>query len=79
MQNFLNDGEPEGDAPPNPVMVQFHDESIFYAHDCNHQTWYHKNAPAKPYTKGEGHSLMVAEYVSAKHNSLISRNGSQNA
>ncbi|KAJ7210178.1 hypothetical protein GGX14DRAFT_626618 [Mycena pura] len=47
------------------VIFWYHDESIFYAHDRNRKTWYHKDASAKPYAKGEGHSLMVADFVSA--------------
>ena len=48
------------------VIVWFHDETIFYAHDRRKKGWYHKDAPAKPYTKGEGATVMVANFVSAK-------------
>ncbi|KAJ7079849.1 hypothetical protein C8R44DRAFT_653990 [Mycena epipterygia] len=54
------------------VVVWFHDESIFYAHDRRCKTWYHKDAPAKPYAKGEGASLMVADFVSSKYGWLCS-------
>ncbi|KAJ7348577.1 hypothetical protein DFH08DRAFT_625428, partial [Mycena albidolilacea] len=47
------------------VIIWYHDESIFYAHDRRHKTWYHKDSPAKPYPKGEGYSFMVADYFSS--------------
>ncbi|KAJ7187586.1 hypothetical protein GGX14DRAFT_580946 [Mycena pura] len=47
------------------VIFWYHDESIFYAHDRSRKSWYHKDAPAKPYAKGEGHSLMVSDFVSS--------------
>lgn len=47
------------------VVVWYHDESIFYAHDRQKKGWYHKDATASPYPKGEGLSLMVADFVSA--------------
>ncbi|KAJ7192309.1 hypothetical protein GGX14DRAFT_537754 [Mycena pura] len=46
------------------VIIWYHDESIFYAHDRRRRNWYHKDAPAKLYQKGDGHSLMVADFVS---------------
>jgi len=47
------------------VIVWFYDESVFYAHDQRKKEWYHKDASAKPYVKGEGASLMIANFVSA--------------
>lgn len=47
------------------VIAWFHDESIFYANDRRKKGWYHKDATAKPYTKGEGASIMIADFVSA--------------
>ncbi|KAJ6521374.1 hypothetical protein DFH09DRAFT_1097822 [Mycena vulgaris] len=58
--------------PGKHIVVWFHDESIFYAHDCRRKTWYHKNVPAKPYAKGEGASLMIANFVSSKYGWLRS-------
>ncbi|KAF7327022.1 hypothetical protein MKEN_00277100 [Mycena kentingensis (nom. inval.)] len=52
-------------APPRRVIIWYHDESIFYAHDRRHKAWYHKDASAKPYMKGEGYSYMVADFFSA--------------
>ncbi|THV00602.1 hypothetical protein K435DRAFT_932378 [Dendrothele bispora CBS 962.96] len=48
------------------VILWYHDESIFYAHDRRRRAWYHKDGPIKPYKKGEGYSLMVADFVSAE-------------
>ena len=61
------------------VIVWFHDESIFYAHDRRKKGWYHKDASAKPYTKGEGASLMVADFVSADFGWLSSPDGKRSA
>ena len=47
------------------VVVWFHDKLIFYVHNRQKKGWYYKDTPAKPYTKGEGALLMVADYVSA--------------
>jgi hypothetical protein len=52
-------------AEQKRVIVWFHDESIFYAHDRRKRGWYHKNASPKPYAKGEGASLMIADFISA--------------
>jgi hypothetical protein len=56
-----------------------HDESIFYAHNHCRQTWQHKDAPAKPYAKGDGPSFMVADFVSAKFSWFHSPDGTRNA
>ena len=61
------------------VIVWFHDESIFYAHDRRKKGWFHKDAGAKPYAKGEGASLIVADYVSADFGWLTSPDGKQSA
>ncbi|KAL1743021.1 hypothetical protein HDZ31DRAFT_1100, partial [Schizophyllum fasciatum] len=47
------------------IVIWFHDESIFYAHDRRRKRWLHKDAPARPYQKGDGASFMVADYISA--------------
>ncbi|KAJ2923502.1 hypothetical protein H1R20_g13591, partial [Candolleomyces eurysporus] len=57
------------------AILWFHDESIFYAHDRRAKHWYHKDAPAKPYPKGEGLSFMVANYVSADYGWLKAPDG----
>jgi hypothetical protein len=57
------------------VIAWFHDESVFYAHDRRKKGWYHKDGSAKPYAKGEGASLMVADFVSADFGWLSSLDG----
>src|SRR6266436_2342981 len=52
------------------TIVWFHDESIFYAHDCQKVHWVHDSETAKPYAKGEGPSVMVADFVSADYSWL---------
>ncbi|KAF8800309.1 hypothetical protein BYT27DRAFT_7117577 [Phlegmacium glaucopus] len=75
------DAKPE-QGPKMPglrIITWFHDESIFYAHDRRKKGWYHKDAPAKPYKKGEGASLMIADFVSADFGWLRSPDGKQSA
>lgn len=61
------------------VIAWFHDETIFYANDRRKKGWYHKDAPAKPYAKGEGASFMIADFVSADFGWLRSPDGKQSA
>ena len=61
------------------VIAWFHDESVFYAHDRRKKGWYHKDASTKPYAKGEGASLMIADFVSADFGWLSSPDGTQSA
>jgi hypothetical protein len=49
------------------IVVWFHDEHIFYAHDRRRKTWYRGGAPAGPCQKGDGASLMIADFVSSKY------------
>ncbi|KAF9515963.1 hypothetical protein BS47DRAFT_1263365, partial [Hydnum rufescens UP504] len=51
-----------------------HDESIFYAHDRRKLRWVHDNETPKPYAKGDGVSVMVADFVSADYGWLLSLN-----
>ncbi|GLB43911.1 hypothetical protein LshimejAT787_1500950 [Lyophyllum shimeji] len=70
------------DLPPTmwrAIVIWFHDESTFYAHDRRQSAWYHKNATPTPYRKGEGLSLMVADFVSADHGWLRSPDGKESA
>ncbi|KAJ7765903.1 hypothetical protein DFH07DRAFT_955567 [Mycena maculata] len=53
------------------VVIWYHDESIFYAHDHTRKSWRHKDTSIKPRKKGEGASLMVADYVSADFGWLV--------
>jgi hypothetical protein len=57
-------------------VIWYHDESIFYAHDRRRKSWYHKDADATPYKKGDGASYMVADYFSADFGWLRGRDGS---
>ncbi|KAJ3739327.1 hypothetical protein DFH05DRAFT_1366085, partial [Lentinula detonsa] len=61
------------------VIVWYHDESIFYAHDWRRKTWYPKDAPAQLHSKGEGISFMIADYVSAQFGWLVSPDGLERA
>ena len=80
MHNWTKDNLPEDPSlPGHIIIVWFHDESIFYAHDRRKRAWYHKDALAKPYAKGDGASLMIADYVSADFGWLQSPDGQKNA
>jgi len=57
----------------------FHDKTIFYANDRRRLTWYHKDADAKPYAKGDGASLMISDVISADYGFLMSRDGKRTA
>ncbi|KAF9516616.1 hypothetical protein BS47DRAFT_1441026 [Hydnum rufescens UP504] len=65
------DDEGKEEVPTSPpekwTVVWFHDESIFYAHNCHKVCWVHDSESAKPYAKGDGASLMVADFVSADY------------
>ncbi|KAF7291457.1 hypothetical protein MKEN_01489100 [Mycena kentingensis (nom. inval.)] len=56
-------------------IIWYHDESIFYAHDRRFKMWRPRDGGAKPYQKGDGHSFMVADYVSADFGWLRGENG----
>jgi hypothetical protein len=78
MQNWTTENLPEfgPHLSIHRVIVWFHDETIFYAHDRRKRLWIHKDAPAKPYAKGDGASLMIAHYVSADFGWLVCGNSS---
>lgn len=67
---------PEGETPE---IAWFHDESIFYANDRRKVRWVHESETAKPYAKGEGPSLMVADFFSADYGFLRTPDGSLSA
>ena len=52
---------------------------MFYAHDRRKRRWIHKDEKAKPYAKGEGHSLMVADFVSVDYGWMASRDKKKTA
>ncbi|EUC58846.1 hypothetical protein RSOL_281530, partial [Rhizoctonia solani AG-3 Rhs1AP] len=68
----LNEGE-------RGVVVWFHDESTFYAHDRRTTRWIHESETAGICKKGEGVSLMVADFASTDYGWLRSRPGSPGA
>ena len=70
------DERPQNDRP---VVVWFHDESTFYANDHRKLHWVHKNETAVPHPKGEGASLMVADFVSADYGWLHSPDNTKEA
>ena len=53
--------------PIHHTVVWHHDESTFYANDRQKIHWVHRDEAAVPYAKGEGASLMVADFVSADY------------
>ncbi|KAI5991275.1 hypothetical protein F5J12DRAFT_786353 [Pisolithus orientalis] len=61
------------------TVVWCHDESTFYAHDCCKAHWVSKDAKALPQQKGEGLSLMVADFVLAHYGWLHSHDGKEAA
>jgi len=72
----------QGQDPPagtRRVVVWYHDESTFYAHDRRQKRWVHKSENAKPYAKGEGHSLMVADFYSPEYGWLQPKDGKKRA
>ncbi|KAF9506285.1 hypothetical protein BS47DRAFT_1374149 [Hydnum rufescens UP504] len=58
------------------TIVWTHDESTFYTHNQRKLWWVHDNETPKPIQKGEGVSLMVADFVSADYGWLRSPDGS---
>jgi hypothetical protein len=59
------------------MVVWWHDESTFYTNDQQKTYWVHKDEKAVPQPKGEGISLMVADFVSADYGWLQSPNGKE--
>jgi transposase len=84
-RNYKKDGEEEPDLHPpgvqrkRRVVVWHHNESTFYANDCRQIRWVWTGETAKPVPKGEGASLMVADFVSADYGWLRSPDGLQSA
>ena len=60
------------------VIIWFHDESVFYAHDHRKRVGTTK-MPVLNYAKGEGVSLMVADFVSADFGWFTSPDGNKSA
>lgn len=72
-----------GDSPGHPtwrqVVFWYHDKSMFYANDHHQVYWVKKGEKAQPRAKGEGASLMVADFVSANYGWLRSPDGTESA
>jgi hypothetical protein len=82
MRKWDSDGKEdttENHAAARRTVIWFHDESIFYAHDRRKLRWVHSSETPKPYAKGEGASLMVADFVSADYGWLRSPDGKLDA
>ena len=75
-----NTGKPATTANhQRKTVVWVHDESVFYANDRRERRWVHNTETAVPRPKGEGASLMVADFVSADYGWLRSPNGKESA
>lgn len=61
------------------VIFHYHDESIFYGNDRRKLRWTHDSESCKPYAKGEGQSVMIADFVSATLGWLASPDGTERA
>jgi hypothetical protein len=71
-QEIVNDALASG----RTLVIWFHDECTFYANDRRIVRWVHRDEKAVPRTKGEGASLMVADFVSADYGWLTSTDNS---
>ncbi|KAF8601302.1 hypothetical protein BDV93DRAFT_446005 [Ceratobasidium sp. AG-I] len=55
------------EAGERVVVRWFHDESTFYAHNRRQTRWVHESETAALHKKGEGVSMMVADFVSGDY------------
>ncbi|PPR05890.1 hypothetical protein CVT24_006615 [Panaeolus cyanescens] len=60
-------------------VLWYHDESTFYANDRCKVGWVHSTAKAVPRAKGEGPSIMAADFVSADYGWLRSPDCTESA
>ena len=60
-------------------MIHHHDESVFYGNDRRALCWIHDSESPKSDAKGEGQSVMIADFVSSNLGWLSSSNGSAHA
>ena len=76
MRKWTADGIEDPNTTTGPdfrhTVVWYHNESIFYANDRRMVQWVPENETAVPRAKGEGASLMVADFVSADYGWLRS-------
>ena len=69
----------EGPLNRRMAVIWWHNESTFYANDRRKVYWVHKDETAVPQPKGEGASLMVADFMLADYGWLRSVNGEDTA
>lgn len=73
---YNENGVPDPERPMNKkwfeteIVVWFHDESIFRAYDRRMVRWVYIGEHPTPFKKGEGASMMIADFVSAKYGLL---------
>ncbi|KDN45054.1 hypothetical protein RSAG8_05227, partial [Rhizoctonia solani AG-8 WAC10335] len=78
---YDEDGIPDPQRPiligegEKPVVVWFHDESIFFANDRRIVRWIGADEHATPFKKGEGNTIMVADFVCPQFGWLKGKNG----
>ncbi|KIJ33165.1 hypothetical protein M422DRAFT_264881 [Sphaerobolus stellatus SS14] len=53
------------------IILVTHDESTFYANDCQKNQWSHKDDKAVPQAKGEGQSLMISDFLTPEWGRLV--------
>lgn len=72
-----NDGSliPNSEPPTQVTIVWIHDESTFHANDRRELRWVHNTEDPIPQSKGEGASLMFADFVSADYGWLRAMDG----
>ncbi|KAJ3489491.1 hypothetical protein NLI96_g2110 [Meripilus lineatus] len=61
------------------AVYWYYDQSTFYANDRRNTRWVHKSEKAQPKAKGEGASLMIADFVSPDYGWLQSPDGTESA
>lgn len=76
---WSQDGKTEVESPGQKVVAWFHDESTYYAHDRRQKRWVNILETPVPQPKGEGASLMVADFISADYGWLCSPDGRESA
>jgi hypothetical protein len=59
------------------VVLWYHNESTFYAHNRRKKLWQHPRTRPDLEQKGNGPSIMVANFVSANYGFLASKDGSE--
>jgi hypothetical protein len=61
------------------TALWYHDEMSFQVHDQHQTAWYHNSTTPVPYAKGEGASIMIADFISADYSWLQSPDGQESA